>query len=259
MSTQSEISANLIALDFDNSSDEAVYNKIAESVGLVVDDTITEMGNNAALITSIISTQRYGKSDYYTTHAKAFQYGDNLVIDPVTFDDVYAVIDTTKQIISQAAFEEIVSGSNSELFLKIATIDPTTGDLVPLSSPQLSAFKAYFLNFQIPGLPVSILSLPGNVFNFNARATYFATYDLPTLQTNVAAAMATFRKSFGFNGELFVSDLSTYIRNNVPGMRDFYMFNTTIDGSPFNGSISLTAGYFNYFSAILSNITYIAT
>ena len=258
MSTQDTINANLKALGFNNIGTASIFQKTAQTVGITVDNTLNEISNSESIITNIINTQRYGKSGYYTGKALAFQYGDNLIVDPDTLDDVYAVTDPTKQIINQAAFEEIVSGNSSQLFLKIATIDQLTGDLIPLSTAQYNAFVNYFVNFEIPGLPVSIISTTGNILNFNGQVTYFATYDFPTLQTNFTNAITTFRQSFTFNGEFFDGDLAAYLKANVPGIRDFYMYNSTIDGSPFNGSIKLPSGYFNYISTILSNITYAA-
>lgn len=252
MATQDQIISNLIALGFNNPSQAAIYNKIAEACGLVIDATITEISNSETNIFNIINTQRYGKSGYYTGKALAFQYGDNLIPDPVTLDYVYAIIDPTKQIVKQAAFEDI----SSQLFLKIATLNNTTGLLEPLTTPQYDAFVNYFTVFEIPGLPVTILNLPGNILYFNATATYFATYDLPTLQANLINALNNFRSSFTFNGTFYDGDLEQYIKTNVPGIRDFFINNTLIDSDAFSGSISLKSGYFNYVNNISSLITY---
>jgi hypothetical protein len=252
MATQDQIIANLIALGFDNDSDAAIYNKIAESFGLIIDSTLTELSNSETEIFNIINTQRYGKSGYYTGKALAFQFGDNLVIDPVTFDYIYATIDPIKQIVKQAAFEDI----SSQLFLKIATLNTLTGLLEPLTVAQYNAFVNYFTVFEIPGLPVTFINIPGNVLYFNAIATFYATYDLPTLQTNLLNALNTFRSSFTFNGTFYDGDLEQYIKTNVPGVRDFFINNTLIDGAPFSGSISLPAGYFNYVNNIQNNIAY---
>jgi hypothetical protein len=252
MATQDIISSNLQALGFTNASQAATYNKIAEAFGLVIDATLTELSNSEVDIFNIINTQRYGKSGYYTGKALAFQYGDNLIIDTVTFDYIYAVIDTTKQIVKQAAFEDL----SAQLFLKIATLNNTTGLLEPLTSAQYDAFVNYFTVFEIPGLPVTIINSPGNVLYFNATATFFATYDLPTLQTNLINALNSFRSSFTFNGTFYDGDLESYIKTNVPGIRDFFINNTLIDGAPFGGSIALPSGYFNYVADIANQITY---
>lgn len=255
--TAQTIASNLLALGFNNPSAAALYNKIAQSVGLTVDQTKQEIANSENNILAIINSQRYGKPGYYTAVALAFQFGDDLITDPATLDLVYATIDPTKQIISQAAFEEIVNGDSSQLFLKAATVDPVTGLLEALTAPEYAAFSSYFVNFELPGLPVNIISKDANVLNFNAVATFFATYNQTTLITNLQNAMVAFRNSFKFNGEFFNGDLSDYVKQNVPGIRDFYITATNIDGTAFDGSVSLPAGYFNYVDAIFNQITYV--
>lgn len=257
--TQDLISANLSTLEeFDNPSAEALYKKIAQSVGDNIDLTLREFSNSENRILKIINDQRYGRSGYYEAAALAFQFGDDLVVDPVTFDDVYSVIDPSKQIIAQAAFEEIVSGSSSELFLKVAKLDPLQNILVQLSQDEQAEFADYYKNFEIPGLPIGIVALPANLLGFSSVATYFKTYNLATLKTNLAQALINFRNTFQFNGEFFNGDLQDYLKQTVPGMRDFFISSTTIDGEPFSGAISLTAGYFNFIAGILDLITYSA-
>lgn len=260
-----QIFANLQILGFSNTSATSIYGQIANTIGLIVYNTIQEINNSESIITNIlIGQQGLGKPTYYTSNALMFQYGDDLVINeainPVTgapfLNNIYNPVDTTKQIINQAAFESVVSGNNIQLFLKIATLDSISGLLVPLSSPELTAFTNYFLVFQIPGLPVNIVNNPANILNFNSTATYFASFDLPTIQAGIAASFTSFVNTFQFNGVFFDGDLEDYIKTNVPGIRDFFIDNTTIDSVPFAGSTTLSSGYFNYFSTILSNIVY---
>ena len=254
MTTYNQIIANLTALGFDNSSISALFKKIAEAVSIPVDNTLTEIANSQSIINSIITNQRFGNSGYYTSAALAFQYGDNLIIDPVTLNNVYAVIDPTKQIIKQAAFENL----DGDLFLKIATQDPTTLQLEQLTSTQLTAFNSYFVTFEIPGIPLTIVAAAANVLNLSAVVTYYSTYDLNTLKTNIANAMTAFKSIFPFNGEFFNGDLQDYIKQNVPGIRDFFISNTFIDGVSFVGSASLTSGYFNFISSVLDQLSYVA-
>ena len=254
--TEDQIKADLIALDFDNPSDLALYNKIAQAIGIPIDATVQEFTNSENRILNIIVTQRYGKGQYYTQKALAFQLGDDLIVDPVTFDDVYAVINPLNQIIAQAAFEDLGSG---QLFLKVATLNAATGDLQALTTPQKAAFDDYFVNFELPGLPVTKLSLPPNVISFSAILSYLKTYNLDNIKANVKTALTAFRQAFPFDGEFFLGDLVTYIKQNVPGVRDFYAYNTALDGNPFAGFIKLPAGYFNYpqpYDTFLNNIVY---
>lgn len=252
------ILGNLQSLGFSNPSVTSIEGQIAIAIGQIDDIIIAEIANSESIITNLlISQQGYGKALYYTGTALAFQYGDNLEINtninPVTgapyLNLYYPTIDTTKQIISQAAFQ------SAGLFLKVATTG-ISGGLAPLTAPQLAAFEAYMLNFEILGLPLNILSLPGNVLNFVSTATYISSYDLPTLQANLLTALNTFQTTFPYNGEFYVTDLENYIQTNVPGMRSYFVSGTTLDGIDFADYSSLNSGYFNYDNNAFLNISY---
>lgn len=256
--TEDLISSNLSTLEeFDNPSVASLFQKIAQSVGVNIDLTLKEFSNSEARILAIINDQRYGKAGYYRDAALAFQLGDDLVEDPITHDNVYAVIDVSKQIIAQAAFEDIdAGGTSSQLFIKVAKLDSLQGILVQLSQEEIDAFTNYFENFELPGLPVAVVALPANILAFQATATFLKTYNRDTLKAKVSQALKDFRDTFLFNGEFFNGDLSDFIKANVPGMRDFFITATTIDGAVFNGAIPLPAGYFNYVAGIEAAITY---
>lgn len=258
-----QIFSNLSSLGFNNTSATSIYGQIANTIGLIIYNTIQEIQNSQDTITNIlIGQQGLGKPAYYTAAALQYQYGDDVIINtalnPATgapyLNYIYNPIDTTVQIINQAAFGTTTTGNNIGLFLKVATI--TNGTLGPLSTDQLTAFTNYYQLFELPGLPVNIISLPANILNFTAVATYFASYDLPTIQTQISTSLTNFENSFQFNGVFFAGDLEDYIKTNVPGIRDFFINNTAIDGTTFSGSTVLGAGYFNYISTILNQITY---
>jgi hypothetical protein len=260
--TQALIEANLLALTdgdgnqlFENQSNLAMLQIISNSIGIPIDNTIQEFTNNQNLILSTITTKNYGKAAYYTSAALAFQYGYNLSVDPTTGDFFYAVIDSTAQIIAQAAFEEITSGNGSDLFLKLASLNTITGLLQAPTPLQQAAFANYFINYQLPGVPVSLVFGSGDVINFSFLCTYFSTYDLSLLQTAIQSALTAFVQSFKFNGEFFNGDLSDYMKQNVPGVRDFFLFNTTINGAAFQGFQTLDSGYFNYDLSIPGKVT----
>jgi hypothetical protein len=257
-STYDTILSNIASVlpNLNSASLSALYKKIAQTIAISIDSTLAELANTQTIITNIIGNQRYGRTGYYTDKAFAYQDGDDLVIDPVTLDYVYAVIDTTKQIIQQAAFEVQITGGAQILTLKVARIDPATGNLAALTSGQKTAFDSYFTTYEIPGLPVTKVSLAPNVLNFNAVVTYYTTFDYNTLVAGVTAALFAFRDSYRFNGELFTNDIETYIVNNVPGVRNISLSDTTIDSVSYSGSIKLLAGYFDFVANIENNLTY---
>lgn len=252
MSSSDTIISNLEALDFDNPSDVATFLLMAQGVGDFIDVILLEFTNTQNSMLNVINTQRYGKSGYYQSVALAYQDGDDLVPSVGTLDPTYAVIDSSKQIVKQAAFEN----NEGSLSLKVAAQNGVSGLLQPLTSAQLSDFNAYFVNFEIPGVPVTIVSLAPNIFNFNALCTFNAGYNFANLQSNIQVALNTFVSTFPFNGVLYADQLSDYVKATVPGVIDFYLVTTQIDGVPFVGNTILTAGYFNYASNILSQISY---
>lgn len=257
MATEDQITSNLAALGFDDPATLALWTKVGQALGIPIDNTLTEFTNNQNALTAIVSNKNFGKDQYYTGAAKAFQLGDNLIVDPTTGKNVYAVIDPSKQIVTQAAFEELENGNDVQLFLKIAKLDPVSALLVPLNGVEFPEFSAYFATFEIPGLPVSLINTAANILSFQAIATYYKTYNLTTLQTTLAAQLNVFRDTFAFDGEFFNGDLEDFIKQNVPGMRNFFISGTTLDGTGFSGSTLLGSGYFNYIATILAQIQYV--
>jgi len=231
--------------ELDSQSVSAFVTKLTEAIGKAIDNTEAEFVNTETIITQTITNKNYGHDEYYTDNALAYQEGDDLSKD--SFGNFYyAVIDSSKQIIAQAAFEAITTGSSTALVLKVATLNQSTGLLEALTLSQLTAFKSYFLNFEIPGLPISIISNDANVIDFNAAITYDKAYDLTTIQNNVASALLNFRDNFTFNGKFYNYYLENYLVSNVPGVKAVYLSGTTIDGVGFSGYTSLSAGYFDY-------------
>lgn len=257
------INANLVSLNFSNTSVTSIVEEIAIACGQVLDNVLAEITNSESIIQNLlISQQGYGKALYYTGIALAFQYGDNLeinqAINPVTgapfLNLFYPVIDETKQIIAQAAFQAGSGGGGA--FLKVATAAISGGGLGPLSGAQLTAFESYMLNFEIVDIPLSIISLAGNILGFTSVATYLSSFDLPTLQANLVTALTTFQNTFALNGTFYVTDLEQYIQINVPGMRSFFINNTVLDGVAFSDFTNLSAGYFNYLASVFTSISY---
>jgi len=249
MSSFNTIMSNIQAAmsELSNTSVSALFAKFAEACGQVIDTVLAEISNTQTIITNIITTQNYGKSNYYINAALAFQYGKDLSTDangnyyyPTT------TTDPTIKIITQAAFVN----TNTGLVLKVATTDPSTGLLTALSGSQLSAFQTYMQLFEIPGLPLLIVSNTGNTLAFNMTITYNAAYNLQNIQSLILTWLNNFQSSFTFNGTFYNYQLESYLVQNVPGVVDVYLFSTTIDGVGFAGNTILDSGYFNYASPI---------
>ena len=263
MGSLAQITSNIQAgiTELSNTSVTAIFKKLVSALSIIIDNTLSELTNTENIINANISANNYGKAGYYIGAALYYEDGVNMVTDSVTGNRVYSPVDVSKQTISQAAFDE------GTMTLKIAYIDPGTGLLSPLPGAMLTRFTNYFnssdystsLNggFTIPGLPINIVSLAANVFNSSQFIiTYSGGYNLTNIQTAVTAAMTAFMNTFPYNGQLFCGDLSDYIKQQVPGVRDVNIILPTIDGVAFVGNTSLTSGFFNY--SISLSLTYVA-
>jgi hypothetical protein len=254
MTTYETIMAGM-PVELNNTSAAALYDTIARNIAISIDNTKTELDNTKIIIQDIIGLQRYGRSGNYVYKALAFQYGDDLIEDTATHEYYYATIDTTKQIIKQAAFQIDTSGGGQILTMKVAAYD-NTNKLRKLTTDEKNSFDGYFLQFEIPGLPIYKSSTDPNIFDFTAIVTYYGTYDRNKVINGVTSSLYTFRDSFKFNGTLYTNDLEDYLKINVPGIRNVSLLSTMIDNVVYVEEINLLSGYFDYVSDILDKITY---
>lgn len=253
-----------------NTSSASLWQRILSSIYLIIDALKKEITNTATLIQTWVATGRYGTRGYYERTARAFQYGDNLLFDD-TYTPYYATIDPTKQIIAQAAVEEIISSVSideqeyqfSSVLLKVAT--SSNGTLQPLSEEQLSAFTIYMSNFTLLGIPLQIFSSNPDMLQFDSiKITLAPEYDESATSQQVVQAFYNFRDQSTFDGILYLSNLTAYILANVPGVIDVYLDGAQIqpfggDFTPIaNGQTSLKAGYFDYSNDLETFVNYVS-
>lgn len=87
---------------------------------------------------------------WYFDKAKAFQYGDALVLNPRTFGYEYAKIDTSKQRVKYVAVRD--RGASIEMLVS----DDKGGKPTPLSDDVLTAFKHYINAIKIAGVVINV-------------------------------------------------------------------------------------------------------
>lgn len=253
-----------------NTSSASLWQRMLSAIYLMIDSLRREIRNTISLIKMWVVMGRYGTRGYYERTARAFQYGDNLLLND-TYTPYYATIDTTKQIIAQAAAEEIVSTVTideqeyqfASVLLKVAT--SSNGTLQPLSEEQLSAFTIYMSNFTLLGIPLQIFSSSPDMLQFDSiKITLAPEYDESATSQQVVQAFYAFRDQSTFDGTLYLSNLTAYILANVPGVIDVYLDGAQIqpfggDFTPIaNGQTSLKAGYFDYSNDLETFITYVS-
>ena len=87
---------------------------------------------------------------WYFDKAKAFQYGDALVLNPRTFGYEYAKIDTLKQLVKYVAVRD--RGASIEMLVSAEQ----DGKPTPLSDEVLTAFKHYINAIKIAGVVINV-------------------------------------------------------------------------------------------------------
>ena len=87
---------------------------------------------------------------WYFDKAKAFQYGDALVLNPRTFGYEYAKIDTLKQLVKYVAVRD--RGASIEMLVSTEQ----NGKPTPLSDEILTAFKHYINAIKIAGVVINV-------------------------------------------------------------------------------------------------------
>lgn len=87
---------------------------------------------------------------WYFDKAKAFQYGDALVLNPRTFGYEYAKVDSSKQRVKYVAVRD--RGASIEMLVS----EEQNGKPTPLSDDVLTAFKHYINAIKIAGVVINV-------------------------------------------------------------------------------------------------------
>lgn len=212
-------------------------------------------------IDTLLRTLKPGTLLWYQELCKSFQYGDALTWSDSGYS--YPVIDETKKIVQQASVTEGSGG----LTVKIAT--EVSGELEPLSGPQLEAFNAYLMARKYAGTRVSIINSAANKL-YLALELYYNPLVISATGTDingakqVELAVQLFLRSLPFNGRLRRTALEAAILA-VPGVYDVKLtiLQYKYGANPY-ATIDVSAipesGYFKIDTdhLLTDNITYIA-
>jgi hypothetical protein len=219
-----EITAEFIANDIINNAYELDTNKTFEEQFSVVSlESIFFYIVSSAIwtlekifdlhkkeVNDIIATLKPHTTRWYSAQAKLFQYGFNLLPDSDMYDNAGKTDEqiTASKIVAYSAVLEV----ENKLQIKVAK---ETGDLAPLTIPELSAFSEYMARIKDAGVQLDIISLPADNLRLNIDI-YYNPLVLDangqrldgTTQTPVADAIRAYLKNMPFNGELVLAYLT---------------------------------------------------
>jgi len=179
--------------------------KIVDAFSLEVDSRI-----EAAYITSL---------RWYHAAALAYQAGDDLTYDPLTYKVGYPVIDETKQLLKFVAVKEVIPTSTSErtkLQVKVSKANK-----LALTAEELAPFKSYMQRVGAAGMAYEITSgVPVSVaFDLSIVRDPLLLMDTVAGRASVALAISTYLNNLDYGGEISTSGVIAAVMA-VAGVKD---------------------------------------
>ena len=233
---------------FANQSASALWYRIATFASDIIDIINIELLNTETIISDAALNQRVLNQSYYVDIAKGYQEGVDLIeIDTTLHKLGYAQIDTSKQIIKQAA----VSIQDNFITLNVATTD-SNNNLIPLTPDQLYSFSSYFENFTAFGLSVNIKSEEADVIEIDSSQnliSYDSVISLDQLRQNISDKLDEIEQNVILGNTYYINDIVSQLME-VDGVINVYIGNVRVTSGSSTKStsnkISLVSGYFNF-------------
>ncbi|MGY0407548.1 MAG: hypothetical protein ACWIPJ_04230 [Polaribacter sp.] len=190
---------------------------------------------------------------WYKKKALEFQYGYNLANESDTYDNTgleVSDIEQSKIIKHVAVIRKIVNG-HGFLELKLAKGD---NELVPLTSQEIEAFKAYMFVVADAGTYIQYISLPHDDLKLELDVYYNplvlsqdGTRKDGTDNMPIIKAINTFLSNLEFNGELILTKLTDYLQTvegvEIPKIKQSFSKYGTFSYSPIDETYIARAGY----------------
>ena len=164
-------------------------------------------------VNTLIATDKTHTAQWYATMAKSFQFGYTVIQDQDYYDNTLLTDAqvAASQIIAYAAVTE----ENEGLNLKVAK---DTGDLVPLTNTEVTAFTAYMKQIKDAGVFLSIISTSADSLKLNAGIVYNPQVldsngvSISDGSTPVVDAINAYLKNLPFNGVFAPQDLTDAVQ-----------------------------------------------
>jgi hypothetical protein len=213
-----EANADVTLDDLNNESKTAEFNLwmwISAAVAVIMDGI---WNDRQAQITAKINEGIPGTDPWLQLELFKFQYGDTLLWNASTGKYYYAVIDETKQIIKRCA----VISSGGITALKVAS-DDGAGNPIPLTAPQLVAFKTFVNQIQWSGAKIAPpVSFDSDKLDAPMTVYYDGTKKLDDVKAIVETAWSEYLTKLPFNSEYSINKHGDYVENYVKVVGSIY-------------------------------------
>lgn len=240
-------------------SNGTIEAKIIDVVGTYADSEAIERENTIATINTALANQRVTGKDYYRRKAVAFQLGDMLAYDPVSFLAYYPTIDENKQLVKQA----YIIGNYPNFSLLVNAIG-SDGHLRRMTATELNSFRTYFEAYQPLGLEININSLEvAKITDVDLVIYVQPGVDAGEAVSQINASLLAYESTFRPTNTVSLTEIEDVIQQ-YEGVRAVGWGNPVaaeqqIDGStrytyPVQGVFNLTNGAFTFATEITTDM-----
>jgi hypothetical protein len=179
---------------------------------MAVQTHLTELSAQSSIddIEYLFLTRRLATERWYIEQALAFQYGDTLVIDPITYQPSYTIIDENKKIIGSCTCNTIAG----RILLKVRKEGTDI-----LTVDELIAFTNYINKIKIAGTVVQIDNYDGDLLTINMNIVYSGAYNKVDIQGQVETVITDYLNNIEFDSRFITTSLVDKLQA-IPGVID---------------------------------------
>ena len=187
-----------------------------------------------------------GTVRWYAEMCYRFQNGHELLFDDKKAMLYYPEDNPDARIIKVVAIRE----ETNRLVIKASKWDPD-GNIVPLSLEERYNFTGYIDAIKFAGVDTTIVSTTEDKIRYNLEVYYDPAVPLTQINTDVSAALDTFKSSQGFDSMIYRQRFIDAVMD-VPGVTTCNLLTmerkgaTDEDFSPVDICAELESGYFEY-------------
>lgn len=209
-----EVASDADLSSLNSPSKSAIYNLWMYVFAAIcwVQEKVFEDNKNE--VQAIVENAIPGTDKWLAVEVGKWQNGDTLVFDVESAKYSYPIIDPAKRIIKRVA----VVSNGGLTTVKVAKEDGN-GNPLPLSTPELTAFKSYVNEIQWAGSNVTVVSLASDKLKLPIDVFYDGQIPVSAMQSLVEQAINSYLANLDFNGTLFETKLMDSIQV-VEGVRD---------------------------------------
>jgi hypothetical protein len=241
-SIDAQVAAAPELVDLNSTSNIALYKVYRKCIAFILNLFQRQQDDYQAAIQTTVEQKQFGTDPWWQQTMLAYQHGDLLQFINNFFQ--YAAIDTTKQVINLCS----VKGQGGLALLKCATLV----DGVPqvLTDDEIAGAQSYAEEQRPCGITPVVQSFPADMLKLFLKIYYNPQGDLPTIKSQVEAAITNYLDTIDFDGVLYINKLIDAIQA-IPAVINDQVFVVEVAAKPSTGayadivsSYQAEAGYF---------------